>query len=1286
MPLRAVVALVLLTGCRASLEVPGGAAIACASDAECPEGFVCNPHRRLCVSDTTRDFEPPVLLDAELTPGRVHAGGTATLTLAFDAAIATLDVRLQGGGAFVLASSDDARATYVLTFTAAASDADGRYALGGRVVDHAGNGVDLVLDPSLVIDNTAPEVWVDSLSITTAPNSGNVLLRTGEAPVGLTVGGNLELQMIASEPLSAATVSLGSIAFESVELLGPLIIANHVVEAGEDGTYTSVSVTITDQTGNTHAQALTIAAQLFDTLPPPPPDVETAARIILERAPGGALATGHAPRTRVLAESGATSETTYVYAYARALDAPESPIARVPVTSDGGFPILDLPDGDRIDVYLRAIDAAGNPSSAVLVRDGRFVASSTGLGVSDNPSVFYEQRRAGGLAQPAIDPSFGEESGLGRADGAALHSRSAGSWRNRLAVLDPEWRASALMVTDAWSGRLYLLGGEAEPGCDGSPEYSGCQGLYHRENLGWVRDLNLAAESESLPRFNGDAFGLAYDNHRGLLVGYDGYNGRSWEWDGIEWRAPPMLGTPPDVWSGFMVSYHAASQRLVVFGGTNLAGASNGTWTWDGVSWTAETPPVSPVPRTHAVFVYDNARDVSVLVGGYADVGNQGNACGDGSSAWPYGNCYYQDTWEWNGSAWAERCDGVPAGDVCSTQPYRAKDSAAVYDPIAGEVMLYGGISSPGAVLSTCPDGRSKISSVNCVFDAVFTFDGLDWKNSTPPTGGDVQHDPNPRYRAALGYDPSRQVVVLNGGYNESGMRPGNGREGTYEWRGAEGWYAEVEPVSLDIYAREDFAMASYYETPFMFGGYDAVWESCPLLGTLDCSDTYILDGDVGGNYGWSEINCGAECPGHSRGQAVALDRGGEELVYFGGYQDDGDCDNDGMAEDSYCRPTWTLVPDFDGAHFAKFTIGPPARAHHAMSESPNGVYLFGGEAGAAPLGDFWEYTHGEPGPTGTWNQLCTGGSPCSMQPSTRSHLAMAYIPGAEELLLFGGQRGNGQDCGGGRSFCGDTWSYKNGDWALLTPADPEGDGNPAPRSEHRMVYDESRGTVMLYGGHATDLSTGAPCGDGSPSSSTWSCVYSDVWEWTGQSWLRVATADFDREGGPGRRFAPGLAHIPSRRETVLFGGNVRDQDIHLWYWQSGYDTQPAHVFEIPLSIASIPRQAINDVEVEWVAGGAGDDGSCGRQSGVELFVLRNSAWRALGAHNAPPEAPASVSFQVSQDAAWQTSLSKLPTLLLRGPRDLLSFAVRPRGATGCLPGRAEIASDYAEVRVSYRR
>lgn len=95
--------------------------------------------------------------------------------------------------------------------------------------------------------------------------------------------------------------------------------------------------------------------------------------------------------------------------------------------------------------------------------------------------------------------------------------------------------------------------------------------------------------------------------------------------------------------------------------------------------------------------------------------------------------------------------------------------------------------------------------------------------------------------------------------------------------------------------------------------------------------------------------------------------------------------------------------------------------------------------------------------------------------------------------------------------------------WRQLTVAGP-----PA-RHSGRMVYDEARRKIVLFGGRGPSAS---PSDD-------------DTWEWDGTSWsLATATS------GPTARRSPGFAYDTARHVALLYGGAGGGPDV--WEWNGG--------------------------------------------------------------------------------------------------------------------------------------
>lgn len=159
-----------------------------------------------------------------------------------------------------------------------------------------------------------------------------------------------------------------------------------------------------------------------------------------------------------------------------------------------------------------------------------------------------------------------------------------------------------------------------------------------------------------------------------VVSGQDVYFDDTWEFDGTGWSQRDAAGLPGKR-SSYGLAYDRQRGVTVLLGGYDAAWKGD-LWEWDGTSWSARcsATPCSTAPRPPAranpVFVYDQARKVTVLFGGF----------GNGSS--------YADTWTWDGELWARLSPAhAPSG----------RDSAAAtYDPVSQRVLLFGGIQQGG--------------------------------------------------------------------------------------------------------------------------------------------------------------------------------------------------------------------------------------------------------------------------------------------------------------------------------------------------------------------------------------------------------------------------------------------------------------------------------------------------------------------------------------------------------------------------------------------------------------
>ena len=193
-------------------------------------------------------------------------------------------------------------------------------------------------------------------------------------------------------------------------------------------------------------------------------------------------------------------------------------------------------------------------------------------------------------------------------------------------------------------------------------------------------------------------------------------------------------------------------------------------------------------------------------------------------------------------------------------------------------------------------------------------------------------------------------------------------------------------------------------------------------------------------------------------------------------------------------------------------------------------------------LGDTWLWQ------AGTWSQA----APSTVGPYVREYSSMVETP--QGALLFGGL----VTIVGPPQVFGDTWLWNGTAWSQLTPPT-----SPPARQRHQMVYDPSRGVVVLFGGVGTFPLPG----------------YTDTWEWNGTTWTQRAPQHSPPFGGP-------MAWSPALNRTVLFTGTT-------WTWD-GTDWQQL----------AVPPPAQPNWAMAYTPGGLVAFGGLGNQVALDTTTL----------------------------------------------------------------------------------
>jgi cysteine-rich repeat protein len=600
---------------------------------------------------------------------------------------------------------------------------------------------------------------------------------------------------------------------------------------------------------------------------------------------------------------------------------------------------------------------------------------------------------------------------------------------------------------------------------------------------------------------------MAYDARRGVIVMYGGesdglLSNDVWEYDGVDWTSHSDASAPPNPFAGAM-TFDAARGAVVIFGGI---GASSDLWEWDGAHWAVRNSSAEPPPRFSPAMTYDIARSKVLLFGGVMDELESGFLGA------------LNDTWEWDGNAWANR----------AIRTLGRQSGGMIYDPLLGKIVMFGGDqldealpvagtgllndtwdwdgvnwvpvplpssfpmdpTTPSPPLPTArmafamaTDGRETVLFGGFGADGVALADtwilfGTTW--SLAFVGTPFQLTPLPRSQHAMTYDAARNQMVLFGG------APQRGQALDDTWVLAGSW-VRASPMHTPT-QRQSHAMAydGVRQVVVMFGGQSGA-------GLL--ADTWTWNGTD-----WTALTPPAAPPAR-RGHAVAFDTARGKLVLFGG------ASSTGLLAD-----TW----EWDGTTWlqrAPATV-PPARNAHMMAYDPNRgrVVMFGGVDSSHALDDVWE-----------WDGINWQRVKYASSPPARSHQAMTYDDTRTTTLMFGGLSHDGT------RRLNDTWLWNDSGWRDFEPTVA-----PPARAEHAMAFDSARAKAVLFGG--TDANPNAPDGV------TW---FADTWEWDGTSWVEQHPLT-----RPPARRGHAMVYDAARGRTLLFGGNqagslLADQ----WTW-----------------------------------------------------------------------------------------------------------------------------------------
>jgi hypothetical protein len=230
---------------------------------------------------------------------------------------------------------------------------------------------------------------------------------------------------------------------------------------------------------------------------------------------------------------------------------------------------------------------------------------------------------------------------------------------------------------------------------------------------------------------------LVFDAHNAVSVLYGGsdlatgdFHSDTWTWDGSKWEQQHPVKEPVSR-KPAAAAYDQIRGQVVVFGGEGAGGSVlSDTWTWSGQDWSQPATEHPPVGRVDAAAAFDRSRKVLVLFGGFRSI--------DFNASRPT-----NETWSWNGSAWALQ-------NPDSSPPPRGSPVMA-YDEARGQVVMFGGLSG------NTQDSQTYRADT-------WTWNGTTWRQQQPAIA------PIGRERAVMVYDSARKRTVLFGGQGDKGI------------------------------------------------------------------------------------------------------------------------------------------------------------------------------------------------------------------------------------------------------------------------------------------------------------------------------------------------------------------------------------------------------------------------------------------------------------------------------------------------------------------------------------
>ncbi|MDP3500795.1 MAG: kelch repeat-containing protein [Myxococcales bacterium] len=215
---------------------------------------------------------------------------------------------------------------------------------------------------------------------------------------------------------------------------------------------------------------------------------------------------------------------------------------------------------------------------------------------------------------------------------------------------------------------------------------------------------------------------MAWDSVRRRVVLHGGWESSSlddtWLFDGSTWTQV-STASGPGARSEHAMVFDEARGVVVLFGGYSSGGLATGTWLWDGVRWTEQMTSSAPSQRARHAMAYDSVRQRVLLFGGFGSRFSTFEELGD--------------LWELSAQGWSL---------VKETPGFARRNHAMAYDRLRKNLVVFGGVDRTNTGLTD-----------------TLVFDGRNW--SVVPSG--FSNPVQPLGHTLVWDDQSGDLVIYGG-------------------------------------------------------------------------------------------------------------------------------------------------------------------------------------------------------------------------------------------------------------------------------------------------------------------------------------------------------------------------------------------------------------------------------------------------------------------------------------------------------------------------------------------